>query len=235
MSTYLQLCKDTARESGTVAESNVPETVIGQTGRFERIVYWVRDAYSDVQTQHAEWRWLEADFTGQTTVAVREYDPAALGISSRFSRWIHDVNRRRSHFSIYDPMIGQSDESTLPFVPWETFRLIYMVGSSATEQRKPSCVTVTPDDRLAFYPIPDATYTVRGRYRKSPQILVGDDDIPEMPEEFHQMIKWKALLLLGNYDEAQGQMGNWQREYLALMGRLQLSQLPQMTVGGPLA
>lgn len=235
MTTYLQLCKDTARDSGVIPTLDTPETVVGQTGRLARIVFWVRDAYNDIQRHNDTWRWLEAEFSGSTIANVQSYDSTALSIASRFSQWIHKVESRENFFSIYETAVGQTDEGLLSYCDWSTFRRIYMVGSAASDTGKPTYITVAPDNKLYLHPTPDKEYTLRGRYRKAPQTLSANADVPEMPEQFHDLIKWRALVLLGIYDEAFQQIPAWEINQNKLMEKLEISQLPQPEVCGPLA
>jgi hypothetical protein len=226
MSTYLQLCQDAATESGTVPNIGAsPSSVEGQTGRLLKITNWVRTAYEQIQREN-QWRWLNADFAGDTIANVREYNSAAMGITERFSRWIFDTPDAQSMFSVYLKASGRSDEGFLTFVDWNYFRQNVLVGGAASATGKPIYLTVDEQNRIQIYPIPDAVYTIRGRYRKSPQILTGNTDVPEMPDEFHSAIVWKALMLLGQHDEAFEQQPHWAVNLAQVMQTLREHQLP---------
>lgn len=234
MSTYLQLCQATALDSGTVPGTGSPSSVESQTGRLYRIVTFVANAWRDIQRERQNWRWMSAEFTGTTISGVQAYDAAAMGISSRFGHWIfRGDGDDEDLFSLYGS--SQSDEGLLCVIPWERFRRERMIGSAASQTGKPSEVTRNPANELVFYPIPDGAYTVRGRYQKAPQTLAGNTDVPEMPEQFHDLIKWKALMLLGNYDENPNQMPFWGGQYKSILTQLETDQLPRMQMAGPLA
>lgn len=235
MATFLDICKDVARDSGVVSTLDTPETVDGQSGRLARIVHWVREAYEDIQNLHSEWRWLEAEFSGSTIASTQSYDAVSLGITSRFSRWLYDPENYENFFTLYKTSEGQSTEQLVSYVDWNWFRRHYLIGSAATTTGKPSCVTVGPDDKLYLYPIPDDAYTLRGRYRKGLQSLTADADVPEMPEDYHSIIKWKALMLMGNFDEAVTQMPEWNMNYLRIKGQLENSQLKPVRMPDALA
>lgn len=235
MSTYLEICQDVARESGTVPTIGQPDTITGLSGRLLRIANWVNDAHKDIQRMYETWRWLNADFSGQTIASTQNYNAASMGISSRFSRWVTRGQRERDTFSIYLTSEGQEREQFLEFIEWENFRFTVMVGGNATREGKPIYVSINDQRELVFYPTPDAAYTVRGRYYKAPQTLTVDADTPEMPEEFHDIIKWRALMLMGLFDEAFEQYAGWTQEYNRMLDQLTDSQLPRLMTPGPLA
>lgn len=234
MATFLELCQAVARESGTVPTIGDPQTVVNQTGRLARVVYWTQAAWNAIQRESPNWRWMQADFSGSTVAGVQFYDAAAMGIT-RFRAWHHRAEGVGNYFTLYDPDIGQADEGRLSILDYEDFRMTCMIGEAATMQGKPSWLTVAPDDTLGLHKTPDKAYTLRGRYTKSQQVLVLDSDVPEMPADFHDAITWRALILMGTYDEATQQMPTWAFEYSTIMDELRRSQLPRIDVGGPLA
>ena len=235
MSTYLEMCQDAARESGTVSNIGQPETTTGQTGRLLRILKWVTLAYEKIQREQNAWRWMHDDFSAETVAAVQVYDAEAMGISERFSRWVVYDDEGENQFSIYKTSEGPETEGFLNFVEWTWFRRHLLTGGEATRQDKPCYFTIDTANRLRLWPIPDAAYTVRGVYYKAPQKLTQDDDIPEMPEEFHEAIVWRALMLLGQFDEAFAQYGPWKSEFDKAMDDLRLHQLPRIKLPGALA
>lgn len=235
MSTFLELVQQTAEDSGTAPFGSAPSTVTSQSGRNLQFVNWVRRAWKDVQRARSDWRWMEAEFSGSTVASTREYQSSDLGISSRFARWLHHDDLGDDTFSLYLPANGQSTEGYLCFLDWPDFRRICQIGSSATREGKPHYITVTPERKLAFYPTPDDAYTLRGRYMRSPQTLTEDGDIPEMPDQFHQIIVWRALDLLVTHDEAFEQRAIFRQEYQRILSELVVDQTPRLIRADPLA
>ena len=228
MTTFLGLCQRVASESGTMANvGSNPASVVGQTGRNYSVVSWTATAYEQIQRK-ADWRWLHADFSGQTIASVREYDSTAMGISERFGAWLYTSPEARRMFSAYKTSEGRSDETILEFVDWDYFRQNVLIGTAADTTGKPVYITVDDSDRLQLYPIPDAAYTFRGRYRKAPQVLAANDDVPEMPDEFHEAIVWKSLKLLGQHDEGFNQIPAWDINLAEVMQSLRESQQPKI-------
>lgn len=233
MSTFLQLCRAVARDSGTVSNLPAPATTASQTGRPYRITEWVKDAYRMIQLRRDDWRWLTVEFSGQTIASTRSYDSAAMSISERFGHWVfHNYFDNERTFSAYLTSAGQDDEWFLSVVPWDRFRARYMVGTAATDSDKPRYVSVDPQGNLVFYPTPDAAYTIKGQYYKAPQELSEDVDVPEMPARFHEMIKWGAILELERYDEAPI-TGAY--PYRKLLSEMEFQQTPRIEKAGPLA
>ncbi len=59
MATYLKICQDVTRECGIAGGADTspkPTAVIGQSGELNRVVNWVSDAYTEIQSD-IKWRW----------------------------------------------------------------------------------------------------------------------------------------------------------------------------------
>lgn len=234
MSTYLELCQAVARESGTVADLTSPSTVTGQTGRLLRIVNWTAQAWKDIQNARSDWRWMRKEFAGDTIATIRRYS-INTG-SERFRSWVFDTTPGAEHsFSAYLTATGKSTERKLISVHWDEFRKRYLFGTAEEETGSPTHISVDPANQLVLYPIPDAVWTIRGEFMRGPQILSDDDDTPELPLEHHDAIMWKALILMGGFDEAVEQDPYWARQLAPHMDSLIATQTPRITLGGPLA
>lgn len=235
MASFLTLVQETAEESGTFSSIGSPETLSGVTGRSLRVKNWVARAYRDIQRSQRGWKWLEAEFSGSTIANTQRYDSAALSISERFSNWIPIDHDGMQTFTVYLTSEGQATEGFMRFYEWHAFRRTYLTAANSDDTGKPNVFSIDPDQKIALYPIPDADYTIRGLYRKTPQVLSNDADVPEMPEEFHEIIKWKALEYLGIFDEAFDQLPAWRSMYKDMLVHLQRHQLPTVGKPGPLA
>lgn len=237
MPTYLQLCQKVASESGTISGVK-PVSVVSQSDRLAKIVRWVRDAWVQIQNSHGSWRFMQAEFYGQTAPATQRYaysafnDFVTAAAITRFGEWISDQSGADSGFSIYSSV---ADEGPLVFVDWDLFYAKYLRGTPSVAA-KPSAFTIAPDNRLVFAPVPDAVYTVRGRYRKDVQELAANADVPECPARFHDAIVDLALIMLATHDEAPTQIPLWQMRKSFNFCNLERDQLPRITINcGPLA
>lgn len=231
MATFLQLAQAVARDSGTVAGTQ-PSTVVSQTGRLGKIVQFTAEAWVAIQNTHNAWRWMRTEFpsTAVTTADAAKYTPASWNIQDH-AEWICEPGE----ISLYLQSSGRSDENDIPFVEWSDWRRIYDRGSICSG--RPTVYTISPANEFCFGPVPDGTYRVRGEYRKTPQVLAANSDIPEMPARFHDLIKWRALVLLAEHDEAPQALQYAAANYGVLLSALERDQLPRLNVwaGGPLA
>lgn len=239
----LELAQKLASESGTVHSSTgvLPTTTIGQTNRQRKVVEWIDDAWQQIQLAHNSWLWMQGEFSGNLVSAQQRYASSAFNdfdtsaAISRFTNWIYRRDPAYdSGISLYDTTVGVSDERPLQWVSWDDFYTAFTRGTQTN--RKPRCFTVTPDKKLAFGDTPDsANYLVRGRYRKSAQVLAADADEPEMPEDYHLLIVEIALVLLERYDENAFRIPLIQMRKSALFRALEREQLPQIEFGSALA
>lgn len=206
-----------ARESGTVS-GTLPSSVTGQTGRLAKIVYWTNDAWRQIQNRRNAWRWMRGEFSGNTTAGAPRYTASSFSLT-RWAEWITEEDT----LTLYKQSEGVADEGPLLLMPWKQYRSTYERG--AQEQNRPRYYTISPAGELCLGPKPDDTYVVRGEYRKSPQALAVNGDIPEMPVRFHDVIAWYGLLLLAEHDEAELHIAVALRRFRELMSDLERDQL----------
>lgn len=194
---YLALCQDTVRESGTISGDATPSAVTGQSGRLLKVVNWVAKAWTEIQNLHDDWLWMRAEFSATTTAGAPRYTSSSFSLT-RFSRFITEPHG----VTIYKTATGVSDEGELRFIDWQTWRATY--GRGTQVNNRPRDYTISPAGEFCVGPVPDDTYTLRGEYQKSAQVLAANTDIPELPDtSLHSVIVWKALMLLAQFDEGQ--------------------------------
>jgi len=222
--TFLELCQDVRREAGISGSG--PSSVTGQIGEMDRIVNWVKRAWNDVQNMRTNWMWMRGYFTFNTTSGDHDYSPAEAGIASRFSMW------GETSLRIYRTSSGLGNEFYLPMLSYEEYRRIYLTNTRVTGT--PVCFAIAPDMKLLLGPWPDDTYTITGEYWKSPQTLSADADEPELPEQFHSIIVWKALEHYGFFESAPDVLARAQKELRFYRNRLEMNQLPDIEMAAPL-
>lgn len=203
-----------------------PATVLGQTGERDRLVGWIRRAWDMIQAQSPAWLWMQAEFNFQTAVGQRNYSLVEAGILSRFRRW--DVES----FRCFLTSTGVPDEQFLVHWDYPILRDTYLLGSQSTNQSRPVVFAIEPQSRsIVLADIPDQVYTVRGRYFRGHQVLTADADIPEMPEDFHWAIVYRAMMMYANYESAGDVMAEGVSGYRPLMVQLSGDQLPAVNCG----
>lgn len=196
---YLSLCQMVSSQSGTVSGDAQPTTTVRQSGRLLKIVGWTSTAWKDLQNLHNDWLWMWSEWTGPVTAGAPRYTPASWNIA-RFGHWI----TKAETVTIYDTALGPIDEGCLRFIEWEEYRRRYTRGVQVAG--RPREYSISPADEFCFGPIPDKSYTAKGEFQKNAQILGStndpDNEVPELPDSgLHTVIAWKALILLGQYDE----------------------------------
>jgi hypothetical protein len=226
MSTFLELARDVALLSGA---ASAPPSVAGQTGRLAKVVAWTAKAWELIQLANPNWSFLRSEWSSALVPGEHSYAPADLEIVDRFGGFIGDYGSYRP-LTLYDPEMGIDDEAPLEQISWESWRTRYGRGGQALA--RPIEYALAPDQGLRFGPAPDRAWLVRGEYRKAPQILAADGDVPDLPPRYHQIIVWKAILLLNEHDEAVQGVALAEREYAPLLNQLQRDHLPAISVRG---
>lgn len=223
MATFLQLCADLVRESG--GSGRAPASVIGQAGRQEKIVGWVRTAWVLIQNLHPHWSFLRGEFTGTLVPGAATYTGASFNVS-RFGGWIGG----RAGFeplSLYDPAVGRTDEAPIRQITYDAWRQRWDRG--VHDDGRPIDYTIAPDGTIRFGPAPDLAYAIRGEYRKSPQRLAANEDVPDMPEQYHDIIVWRAIKLMADSDEAIAALNLANDKYLEQKATMERDLLPEFS------
>ena len=134
---------------------------------------------------------------GSSSVAL----PAAMAHAktaidgTRFGQFIDESEEYKpTAFLASNP----ASEWRLIQLDWERFRQRFIVGQHMPGP--PQFWSIGPAGELYVGPTPDQGYTYRFDYRKSLQRLAGDAHTPEMPEDFHDAIVWRALMSVASSD-----------------------------------
>ena len=224
MATFLGLAQKVGRESGTIS-GNLPATATGQVGRLAKIVAYTADAWVYVQNSQRAWRFMRKEFSGNTTAGTARYTPASWTITDHL-RWIHEYDA----VTLYLTATGVSDEGTISPIDWATWRRLYDRGTQVNG--RPIGYAISPANEFCLGAIPDAAYTVRGEYYRNAQRLAADGDTPICPEDFHDVIVWRAIQLLVEHDEAPALLlGAANAKYRDLHGAMMRDQLNTPAIG----
>lgn len=227
MATFLELVRDVARESGTLAGGIALPTVANPTARADKLISWTRKAWVNLQNDRQDWPWMIREFSYAIAISDNRYTPADLGIT-RFSVWRGDRPRFPT-FTLYDPAIGKKDEGAIHQVDYDTWRFQY--GRGAPDPNRPIIWAISPMNEIVLGPTPDKAYILSGEYRVAPQVLAIDTDVPELPEQYHNAIVCEALKLLGFGDESPTSQTAIS-EYVLAHQNLMRDFLPEIMLGG---
>lgn len=216
MATFLQLVNDVERESGTISQSQELTTVANPIGRQRKIVNWTRQAWEMIQRSRDDWTFQRTQGTGALVAGTTAYTGAGLSLTN-FGRWLRPAEPM-PQFTLYDPALGRGDEIPLRPMRFEDWLLRFDVGLH--DQQRPSHYAIGVDGSVHFGPTPDKAYSLRCWYRRGIQRLVADADEPFIDPDYHQAIVWRALMMLGDDDEAPFEVGSSTAEYREIYGRM---------------
>ncbi len=234
MTTNLQLCQRVARDSKTVS-GVLPTTVAGQVGRLATIVAFVTEAHEMVQNLHRDWRFLQKEGTGALTAGTDKYTDASFASLTDWAEWTGDDNNLGYYpVSIYLTATGVVDETRLKEIPYGVWYRRW--GQGTPDAGRPIEYAISPRLELCFGPCPDAAYSLKYWYKRTPFTFSSDTDVPLFPERFHEIIKWEAMRMLAETDEAAVQIAAAERNYKWYLTELRRNQLPVTFVASnPLA
>ena len=199
---YLGLVQRLAQKSGTVDRRTI-STVQGQLSpRVALLASMVGEAWNDIQLAHDSWRFLTVEIPESSTLdaGISEYTPSDLNIAD-WAAWILATRPGAVPLTVW-PADSPDSETRLVPVGWSAFRASYRTGAARRATGRPAAVSVDTRDRLAVYPAPDGAYRLAGTYRRSPQVLAADTDVPIVLPQYHEGIVDVASLLLDRHDEA---------------------------------
>jgi hypothetical protein len=218
-----------------------PTTVLTQPKEIDRVVNWVADAYTELQSLRQNWRWLRSRFTLNTapnddTYAGTDCTDSRTGTPiTRFSRWWMRNELDEPGITRYLASAGVAGEVWLVPLEWSTFRRIYRRGVQTLARSNPVHVTVDPQNNLCLGPNPNDIYTIQGEYQMSAQVLAANADVPEMPAQFHRLIVYKAMLKYAFFESAPEVKQRAEGEARTMLSDLEENQLPGVLLGRALA
>lgn len=235
--TFLQLCQRLAQECGV---SGTLTTTVGQVGSLGRIVTWVNQAFTELQTEHDDWNFLRSsNLLGAgvsfTTVAGQSSYPLGTGVgtcgisASTFDKW--DLESFRN----YTTTVGFTNETFLDYIPYDVWRDSYQLGAMRTVQTRPVAVAIGPDKSVCLGPPPNGLYTITGDYFVAPTAMSADTDTPTgLPAQFQIAIIYKAMMYYGAYESAPEVYQRGAQGWSLILAQLEATNTPMISFGGAL-
>lgn len=176
--TYLNLCQRLVEEAGISGTIN---SVVGATGEFKRITEWIKRSTTEIEGKWFDWNFLHEFATVNIIVGVSDY-PAPADHNS------------------WDTATATipADSMQLFFIQWVRQKR----DPTQPIDGDPYKFTVLPDQSLRFYDTPLRAAAVSIEYWRRATILINNTDEPAIPEQFRDIIVWKALQYYANYESA---------------------------------
>ncbi|GAB2799088.1 hypothetical protein GCM10027040_27650 [Halomonas shantousis] len=208
--TFLELCQRLRREVG--AAGNGPSNIAGQSGEYARLIGWVRDAWAELQAERRDWRFDWAQGGVDVVHDFREYL-----LPDDFDRWDAGTLRLQG--------------KTLQVVSWAVFRERYREPAG----QGPRHVAIAPDGILHLDDYPATSGEITFEYWRTPQVLESNTDTPRLPERYHMLVVYRAMLQYGLYENAPEVVQQAGINAARLLSQMELSELPTLSFAGPLA
>ena len=222
---YLTLVQRLKRESAR--SGSVPASLIGLAGDDLLLATWIADAWLEVQRKRINWDWMRKSVSGPLVIGQQGYTLAQLDVAApALARW-------QAAGYDYWPAIYRAGVPAVPYrliyLGYEQFRDEYIVRPDI--QSQPTFWTIAPDKRILLSPRPDAVYTLKADYWAAPTALALDTDEPDMPEQHHLLLVWRALQELAGFDAAPEVDARANRNLRMAWADLHADQAPQMQLG----
>jgi hypothetical protein len=208
--------------------------VLAQTGASQRLVDWINTAWLEIQGLHNTWNWMRKPFQWESIANVGDYLPSAITntltgeVMTDMRYWYKDT------FRCQKKSIGIQDEQWL--VEWEyyVFRNTYRFNLQVVG--RPVVFAENPQGKaIMLGQKPDDVYLITGEYQKQAYSLVTNTDEPDIPDEYHMMIVYKAMVSYGMFESAAEVVQRGQAQYQNLLTQLEREQLQEVYLGNPLA
>lgn len=200
--TYLNLCQRLIEEAGI---SGTLASVVNQTGEQKRVVEWIKRATTELEGKWFDWNFLHTFSTINLIVGVRDYPAPA------------DHNSWDTATAVIP-----ADSMPLVFEQWVRKK----TDPTQAVAGDPYMFTVLPSQAVRFYDTPSTVAAVTIEYWKIPTILVNNTDEPAMPEQFRDIIVWKALQYYANYESADEVKAQALENFTDRLDQLESRELP---------
>lgn len=226
--TYLQLAQRLRQECGVTGTG--PSAVTSQTGEYRRLVDWIATSWFEIQSLHQDWKFLRLSASWTTILGQYSYTPVQCGITAdTFGKWIEEEARQ------YLTATGTASEMPVWPISYALWRQRYNLGAMRDQRAQPMEFAIAPNDSIVLGPPPLAGYTVTCDYYRSPILLAADADVPALPAKHDPLIiVYCAMMKYGAHESDPSVYANGERNYNRMLSRLELDQLPGISLGGAL-
>jgi hypothetical protein len=207
MSTYLELVDDLHYSVG--AAGTAPAAVTGLTGEARRLALWIQQADDYVQSLWVNWKYLRQEYSTPTISGI-----ATAAAPANLKYWDYKT------FRIILP--GETDKNPFQASEYDKAKMDIL----DTDPDVPWRAIIMPDNSILFETVPDDAYTIEADYYDKPTLLAANSDVSLIPEEYHQVILGRAMILYSNFESAPEIKDQGEEIYIEQLARLENDQLP---------
>lgn len=209
---FLELCQKVNLISGiqgSITDTNVASGIQGI------LVEAVRNGWLTIQNHRKDWTFM-LDNVEWSTVADQEvYTPAEVFAS-------HSDGENLGHYVKGRMMY---EYTPLRYIHPYSYPLI-----DNTSTGPPDWYTIESSDNRIWMNTPNDSYVLTNYYWKQPQVLTASTDIPDLPDQYHDILIYKGIELfaihIGNSELYQ----TYSKEYHKQLGVLMRTFLPSREV-----
>lgn len=219
---FLEIVNKVRIEAG--ASGRTIETVQGTLpAEIQRLKNWTIDAWNDIQMMHPHWNfhYIESTHDCEVGLAILNQTEYAAG---DVAEWM--VNS----FRIALP--GETRRESQPLLYLNYYDWRDNAGLLVEESRKPDSFTVHPrTEAVHLSSTPDLAYLLWYDYRRTPQSLEANTDVPIIPARYHDLIVAWAVKKYGWHEAASEKLQSANEVINRLLPALELDQLDEVTLG----
>lgn len=179
----------------TQRSTPAPTTVVTTDIRHLRLIDALKDAWRDIQMDrsYSGWKWMRQTLDATLVIGQQVYSGTSDFGAERFGRW-------RRQTADYWPIVyvdgSPNSQWDVDWVQLDFMRQEWIYINHGPSV--PLAWSVDEQERLVLGPSPSAAYKLRIDYLKAPYELGTGNadpnlDAPDMPEEYHMLLVWKAL------------------------------------------
>ena len=209
-------------------------TTIGVSAGSLRLVNWIDQSWEELQNNRS-WLWMRKTFTLPVVSGQKSYVHGDCsdddGAVARLKRW-HFESKSNPPW-IYKTSAGPNSSTPMNYLDWADFNNLFNLNNSAPGH--PSFITVAPDRSIVIGPEPNDDYVITGEYMRSAKVLDLDTDEPELPEEYHMLIVFMAMIDLGHHEVADEIIQRAEMKKSLYMRQLINNQTTPIRFPGPMA
>lgn len=218
--TFLELANKLMQRTATGGSDLT--AVTGLTGAQRRLVNYVIEAWTDIQSARRDWgfRWAEFSVT--------------LASGSQVYNLRTAINAGEVKLGTYFTIEKQTDSTTrrrISLLDYNYFEDVF--GGRPAQSGSPLYATLQPDGQNIKFDVSlDVNYVLKGKYQRVVQVLAATTDTPTgLPAEYHDAIFYLALMKWAEFEEAGDIYITAKRAYDEWMQRLVNDFLPKVLVG----
>jgi len=243
--TYLALCQYAHRllRSGNAQPGTQPGA-IPLAANLDQVVYDIVDAvpraWEWVQNEHPSWDFMRKQNVFVLSSGLRQYTLGQIQaiIPDYYGFIPFWATMNTPYFLMYDSGFSPANirpDYIFPFIEYQEWRGFYDRLPRPTAAQ-PNRMTEWPNKTLEFDPTPGpapsgAAWGIKFDYRVINQILSSQNDVPNLPAEFHELIAWVAVRMICESRMDTGPLyQSSNNEIQKYMDRLKARYLPQIQV-----